>query len=148
MPQVGSNNIRREILSQLKQELNDFFTQEKIDLEAIRQRDVRIARIDKNLYQPFREVVIKQTIEEIMRTSILSGKGKVTKDIKIASTFLQQTLIMQIKDRLSREQLKLAMNCTQKSFLDTSVSLNTRTSIILNLFKLYEEFKKRQMDGL
>jgi hypothetical protein len=55
---------------------------------------------------------------------------------------------MQIKDRLSREQLKVAMYCTQKSFLDTSVSLNTRTSIILNLFKLYEEFKKRQMDGL
>jgi hypothetical protein len=26
LPQVGSNNIRREILSQLKQELHDFFT--------------------------------------------------------------------------------------------------------------------------
>ena len=35
-----------------------------------------------------------------------------------------------------------------KGILDSTLSLNIRQLLMMSLYKIYEEFKKRQMDGM
>lgn len=45
-------------------------------------------------------------------------------------------------------QLKLAMSITQASLLDNNMSLTLRSSFIVNVYKLYDEFKKKGLDTI
>jgi hypothetical protein len=40
------------------------------------------------------------------------------------------------------------MNVTQAAMLDTNMSLNLRSTFIVNVYKLYEDFKKKNLDTL
>ena len=49
---------------------------------------------------------------------------------------------------MTSEQLRVALNLTMKSILDSTLSLNIRQLLMMSLYKIYEEFKKRQIDGM
>jgi hypothetical protein len=45
-------------------------------------------------------------------------------------------------------QLKMAMKVSQRALLDSSLSLALRGTIIVSIYRLYEEYKKKNIDSL
>ena len=81
-----------------------------------------------------------------MQGQVLSGKGKVSKDLLQISRQVQHLYFNHMKDTLSVPQLKTAMKVFQRTLLDSTISLAIRGQVIVNMYKIYEEFKKKGYD--
>ena len=53
-----------------------------------------------------------------------------------------------MKDHLSIPQLRTAMKVFQRTLLDSTISLAIRGQVIINMFKIYEDYKKKNIDTL
>jgi 16S rRNA U516 pseudouridylate synthase RsuA-like enzyme len=57
---------------------------------------------------------------------VLTGKGKIQKEIVGLARTLQQHYIAQVKEHMTIPQLKMAMKVSQRALLDGSLSLSLR----------------------
>lgn len=148
MPQIGTHTIRKEILGFIKQEIIDISMQEKNDTDLNQRQGIVTSRMQKGVFEK-RNQVFRQLLDDILITPNLSGKGKLSKEISIISKQIQLQVIWQIKSILmTASELRLSFALITKSLLDSSLTLNFRSQFVVTMYRLFDDFKRHNIDGM
>lgn len=79
---------------------------------------------------------------------MLSGQGKLSKELSQYTNNLIFSFIQYMKDYMSYDQLKKSMQLIIKNILDPTVPINLKNTLIFSLYRLDEDITRAQKSSL